>query len=239
MSKLAISAVSATALFALTACGSGGDEPNATANPQPAAASPQTEATESLSDIRAELESVKENMETNGGDPAANNINPFTQVYSEDEIDAFKTALDASESEGALDAQIEEASDILITQAPLLESTDYEAGIRCAAHFDAAARLGGGMSAHEAQMNAKAVLGVTSVGYERYIMPDAEAEEREAVIAEYREDTYLSYQMIKDDLMETGDGEALLEDAKTCAESFGVALYEPETEEDDTSMSGG
>ena len=227
MNRTVLAALSCTALIAVAAC-----EPATVRSETTASVTPSDGPT--LADVLVAVETPPEMTEVSSIDPAAQNIDPFRSVYKSEQIEGFTQAADREAgTEGALDSNLVEARAVLSVEAPMFDTDIYEEGLRCAATIDAASRLGA-MPAHTAQADARAVLAASATGVEGQMRPDADENEREIFLRDFREKTYVSYRLIRDDLVANSDVETLAADADSCAVNFGVGQpeqEEPESEE--------
>lgn len=230
MKHLAKYSVGAVAIMALAACGQGGSVIKA----DETAATEQTgEAT--LANVKASIDAAPD-MSVPAIDPAAANIDPFSGYYTAEQRDSFKAQYETIEfSEEQMTTDIEETELLLNSKAATMETGAYVDGLTCAAKFDLAAKQGA-LPAHEAQMKAKEVLSVTAVGYEGGISPSAAEEEREAIINDYRDQTYRNYLLVRSSIDADMTGDELLAEAQTCYEDFGFQVDVPESETADEDM---
>ena len=226
MKHIATLTVSTAALLAVGACDSGvikADETAAT----------QETGDVTLADVRASVE-AEPDTSVPSIDPASANIDPFSGVYPSEERDAYKTA--ATSASMNVDDAISQTEDMLATKAVSIDANEYRDGLNCAARFDLASKKGA-LPAHQAQTFGQEALSATAIGYEQFISPNASEDEREQLVADYREQTYRNYLLVRDELTSEASGDALLAEAESCYAALGLQPEEPVSEtEEETEM---
>ena len=170
-------------------------------------------------------------------DPAAKNIDPFTQAYTSEQTETYSAlAIKAAAQENYLDGSVTEAKALLTREMPQIEHAGYEEGLTCAARFDVAAR-DGALSAHRGQQYARDVLNATVLGYENMLRAQNQEDEANQLIDDYRSKSYINYTLIRNQLMQdeegqNTDGKDMLAQGETCYEKLGLVMPDTTSEND-------
>ena len=245
MSRNIMYLLGSAAVLTLAACGSGEVNTQTTEASDTSPAQTQAQANSDAPSLAAVKQSIEAPPEEVSGpmiDPAAENIDPFRGMYEAEQIETFNASYDGVDAETINIAErIDETNAIVITEVPVAEDGLYEQGLRCAAAIDASARVGG-YQAHEAKAMAQGALAATVYAIEAQMQPDAPEEQRDALVSDFREQTYINYNLIRADMSENMEAEALKAQAETCYQELGLAEEETGAESaevDETAEAGG
>ncbi len=235
MSKLVYCSVGAFALASIAACGA--DNSSQSEVPATTITTETQGNAAGLADVQAEIDKAPEAVPADMVDPAAKNINPFRGLFEEGRAKEIEAAMKDTTADITADERLEEARAVLVEGAPSADTENYETALTCAAHYDAAGRLGA-LPAHEAQSAAKTVMSGPVFGAEQLVRTSMTEDEAEAYLETYRSTSYQAYLAMRADLMEAAEEpEAVLEQADACAEPLGFIRTSEPVDEAETSDS--